>query len=119
MNDDHDCRHEHEPLSPERWHVEGGASLTSDQRAKGLEPSTFSLEGCEPGAEATEGQEVTSTLPSVCTNACTDGSESTHEQAANATFADALAMVARLPLSDDEKAEAVRRLLAEREGMKA
>ncbi|MCK4873830.1 MAG: hypothetical protein KAS72_14005 [Phycisphaerales bacterium] len=34
-----------------------------------------------------------------------------HSDAASGDFAEALAMIARLPLSDAEKAEAVRRLI--------
>jgi len=49
-----------------------------------------------------------------CTAACTDDAEAHHDKASG-TFADALAMIARLPLSDADKADAVRRLLTVKE----
>jgi len=57
-----------------------------------------------------------------CTPDCTRGRNAGDNEACGqgtaSDFAAALAMIAALPLSDEEKAEAVRRLLAERELMK-
>ena len=63
-----------------------------------------------------------------CTNACTERAEIEHggpatvagavsaggADGAGEHFAEAVAMLARLPLTDAERAEAVRRLLADR-----
>ena len=108
------------------------ARKVEGKRATGLEPATFSLEGCERRTEDVYSQELTSAPTNACTNACTDGAEIEHrgpaeavpEAAAGAVrvgdadgagghFAEAVAMLARLPLTDTERAEAVRRLLAD------
>jgi hypothetical protein len=101
------------------------------KRAKGLEPSTFSLEGTRPRTESTKSQEVMSDPTNACTSACTSGAEIEHggrAKAAPATaagtvsagdadcagehFAKAIAAVMTLPgLTDAERAELVRRLL--------
>jgi len=47
-----------------------------------------------------------------CTERCTDAADTGGAGAAGGHFAAALAMIATLPLTDAEKAEAVRRLLA-------
>ena len=47
-----------------------------------------------------------------CTERCTDATETGGADAPGGHFAAALAMIAGLPLTDAEKAEAVRRLLA-------
>ena len=60
-------------------------------------------------------------IANACTTACTRSPDSGHDDAgdtADGDFAEALAMVARLPLSDAERAEAVRRLLAQTKGDK-
>jgi hypothetical protein len=71
-----------------------------------------------------QGQEVTSDGANACTNACTESGDSVHGDSPEApadeprgdAFAEAVAMLARLPLSDTERAEAVRRLLAGADG---
>ena len=97
----------------------------------GLEPTTFSLEGTRVRTEGTQPQELTNDTETACTNACTNGTENEHggpaeappttvagaagtgnADAAGEHFAEAVAMLARLPLTDAELAEAVRRLLA-------
>ncbi|MDB5346479.1 MAG: hypothetical protein JWP89_4856 [Schlesneria sp.] len=66
--------------------------------------------------------EVASSVDSRCTTSCTSGSEKRVKTGSDAValpieaeslddFASALAMIATLPLSNSEKAEAVRRLL--------
>jgi len=78
----------------------------------GFEPTTFTLATCQHRTEAPQTQALTSATMNVCTNACTTEPDSVHEDAPDQHFADGLAMIARLPLSDAEKAQAVRRLLA-------
>ena len=82
----------------------------------GLEPSTFSLEGCEHPSQGTEEQGLADTAPDACTAACTSDPDSVHSEAADGDFTEAPVMIARLSLSDSERAEAVRRLMASREG---
>ncbi|MCC6238758.1 MAG: hypothetical protein IT448_00435 [Phycisphaerales bacterium] len=53
-----------------------------------------------------------------CTPACTPNAEMGNAGDAAADFAAAMAMIAGLPLSPADKAEAVRRLLAGQEGGK-
>lgn len=96
----------------------------------GFEPTTCGLQSREHRTEGTQPQELTSAPTNACTNACTDGVEIEHggpadgasatavgtvstggAGAAGERFAAALAMIATLPLTDAEKAEAVRRLL--------
>ena len=93
---------------------------------------TCGLQNREHRTEGTQPQELTSAPTNACTNACTDGAEIEHggpTEEATATvagavsaggadvegehFAEAVAMLARLPLTDTERAEAVRRLLAD------
>jgi hypothetical protein len=95
--------------------LNAGLRRHARKRVKGLEPSTFSLGSCEHRSEATQTQELTDDTANACTNACTSEPDSVHSDTADDapdTFAEALAMVARLPLTDAERAEAVRRLLA-------
>jgi len=88
-------------------------------REQGLEPWTHGLKGRKPRTEATQLQDVTSDGASACTNACTDSPDSGHSDAAEPAgeqtigerFAEAIVMLERLPLSDEERAEAIRRLL--------
>lgn len=89
-------------------------------RAVGLEPTPHGLKGCAPPTEATQSQAVMSGGANACTNACTDSADSGHSAAGEApdggpvghAFAEAVTMLARLPLTDAERAEAIRRLLA-------
>ena len=91
---------------------------------KGLEPSTFALRTRRHRTEGTQPQQLTSTPESACTNACTSLPESEHADGSDAgsaggphadggCFAEAVAVLMRLPLTDAEKAEAVRRMLAD------
>lgn len=78
-----------------------------DRQSEDTEFQTLKLQG------------LTESLDSACTNACTSvtesGPESTSNSPAESEFAAAMQMIASLPLSDDEKAEAIRRLLAGRD----
>jgi hypothetical protein len=86
------------------------------KRATGIEPATFSLGSGGHRTEVLQNTALTAHDADACTNACTEAAESVHSDAADRGFIEALAMVARLPLSDAERAEAVRRLLAGAEG---
>ena len=79
----------------------------------GFKPTTFTLATCEHGTEASSNQEVKDEPSNACTNACTDETKSDHANDDERDFSQALAMIAELPLTYDEKAEAVRRLLAQ------
>ena len=89
-------------------------------RALGLEPRTYGLKGREPRTEATEPQEFADDGSDACTSACTkppdeaqaDSPEAPDVGPTGDDFAEAMVMLARLPLTDAERAEAVRRLLA-------
>ena len=98
----------------------------------GIRTPKMRFQNREHRMEGTQPQELTSDPTNACTNACTNLAEIEHggpAEAAPATaagavsasdadgagerFAAALAMIATLPLADAEKAEAVRRLLAD------
>ncbi len=74
--------------------------------------------------ETTQPQGVTDAGTAACTNACTRSADSAHSEAVETVptgpvgdhFAEAVAMLTRLPLTDAERAEAVRRLLVESGG---
>ncbi len=66
---------------------------------KGLEPSTFSLEGCAPTVLSAEGTGLTDDNAGACTNACTKSTEGGHE-----TKLEALAAVL-LNLSPEQRAK--------------
>ena len=89
-------------------------STNGEMESMGLEPTTSALRTQGGRVVSGENKELASSKANACTSACTDGPDLAHDDPTGANFADALAMVARLPLSDQEKAEAVRRLLAER-----
>ena len=89
---------------------------------KGVEPSTSALRTHGSTVLSENLSEVVSTGKSRCTSGCTREPEKKRKARAIAEaqstaakgsddFAAALAMIATLPLSDEEKAEAVRRLL--------
>ena len=88
----------------------------------GIEPVTSGLQSQESRVPSGNPSEVTSSGSDVCTSVCTSELEKRRKRGADAgaqptepkppgDFAAALAMIAGLPLSDAEKAEAVRRLL--------
>ena len=93
---------------------------------RGVEPPTSALRTHESSVPSVNLSEVTATGSDGCTNGCTSETGKARRSrskagiepapaAADAStggdFAAALAMIASLPLSDAEKAEAVRRLL--------
>ena len=94
---------------------------------KGVEPSTSALRTHDSTVLSDSLSEVAATIEYRCTNGCTSET-GIHPEAASipgsapgnsigtSDFAAALAMIAGLPLSDVEKAQAVRRLLAGQEG---
>ena len=60
-------------------------------------------------------QPLTTPTANACTNACTENMETDHDggdSEIDEDFGEALKMIASLPLSKAEKAQAVRRLLA-------
>ncbi len=64
---------------------------------KGLEPSTFSLEGCAPTVLSAEDTGLTDDDTGACTTACTNSADSGHE-----TTLEALAATL-LKLSQDDR----------------
>ena len=82
------------------------------------------MTGFEPAASTSRTYEQTVSSDSLSdvaliadpqrTNERTSSSENDHGEASSGSFSAALAMIASLPLSDVEKAECVRRLMAER-----
>jgi hypothetical protein len=72
-----------------------------------------------PASNSFPGQQVTDAASDACIPDCTantrTSSGDTKSKSLNKTFTEALAMIASLPLSEAEKAEAVRRLLAGRQ----
>ena len=53
-------------------------SLGDEKRVIGLEPTTFSLEGCERRSQESQVQELAHELPTACTAACTSNAETDH-----------------------------------------
>jgi hypothetical protein len=97
-------------------------------KALGLEPRTYGLKGYGHRTEVSKKQSLTGGADRACTNACTESSDSGRSRTVEATdttapgaaagdhFAAAVAMLNRLPLTDAERAEAVRRLMAGQSG---
>ena len=93
---------------------------------RGLEPLTFGFGGRHSMVPSGNLSEVTATADSHCTSGCTSEPEKARRsrlevgadaapadavESSEGDFAKALLMIASLPLSDADKAEAVRRLL--------
>lgn len=78
----------------------------------GIEPTTSALRTQGRSVPTLENKALANGTPSACTAACTDKPQNEH----GSRFADALLMLTRLPLTDAERAEAVRRLLAASSG---
>ena len=87
----------------------------SNRQPPGCKPENIQF---QPDTE----QALTTPDNSDCTSACTKIAKPTHDHPEVTTpkddFAAALAMIATLPLTDAEKAEVIRQLLANREGGK-
>jgi len=86
---------------------------------KGLEPSTSALRTHGTQVLSEEATTVTTTVRSASANASPkrpkNGAETAPDSLPENDFAAAMQMIAGLPLSDEEKAEAIRRLLAGRD----
>ena len=93
--------------NPEKSSLNQLLSTAVVMTGEGFEPSTHGLKGRGPEFQATSKQVVTGVETNACSNACSNLPESTQ----GGTFGEALAMISRLPLSDADKADAVRRLL--------
>jgi hypothetical protein len=81
----------------------------------GLEPATFTLARIKPTITSDAKTAFTDSAQPDCTPDCTSDARTGNTSPpsdGDGGFAVALAMLAALPLSDAEKAEAVRRLLA-------
>ncbi|MFH1497946.1 MAG: hypothetical protein ABII82_08990, partial [Verrucomicrobiota bacterium] len=85
-----------------------GDSSAERMRVQGLEPWTHGLKGRRTRTQPTQSQEVTSAPANACTTACTKPADSLHSDGHSEAaptgehFADAVAILARLPLSDAE-----------------
>jgi hypothetical protein len=90
---------------PKAGHIFGG------KRVKGIEPSTFSLGSCGPEFEGTATSTVTddaaTTMRSACPEPCPD--EGNMDQTAD--LVRVLSMLAELPLPDEVKVAALRKIL--------
>ena len=98
-----------------------GSQSTSDHErasigATGFEPATSWTQTSDQTVVSAGNTALTNARPSDCIPDCTrdmtTGNDGACRQGSQPDFAAALAMIARLPLSDAEKAEAVRHLLA-------
>ena len=108
----------------------GFANEAFSVERKGVEPSTSALRTQRPTHTTQSLQRVVATPNSCCTTGCTNSPENDHGETVSGSvssraeslpiktdsFSAALAMIASLPLSDAEKADAVRRLMAEQAG---
>ena len=72
----------------------------------------------ESNSKGRKNQVLTVSSASACTNACTGNADEHFGAAIDADFGETLKMIALLPLTKAEKAEAVRRLLASNGGRK-
>ncbi len=101
------------------------ANKAFDVSSIGIEPTTFGFGGRGQQVPSDSLSEVASIADPQRTNERTSSPENDHGEAVQDSlpikgdsFSAALAMIASLPLSDAEKAEAVRRLMAERASSK-
>ena len=121
------------------FEVPSRLTIVGQLRAQGLEPWTHGLKGKRTRVQGTQSQALTSDGAPVCCPVCSADTENRRAELVNAgpehvagtssptqsagaadtgnepggTLAAALAMIAGLPLTPAEKADAVRRLLAE------
>jgi len=72
----------------------------------GIEPATPSLQSYEHSTEVLQSQELAEQQTVACTTACTNNQNENPDD-----FAKALLMLARLPLTDAERVDALRRIL--------
>ena len=99
----------------------------------GFEPGLSDSESLDTSSDSVTDQEVALSANSGCTTGCTNLPENEHGEVSGGlvaitaeslpikadSFSAALAMIASLPLSDAEKVDAVRRLMAEQTGRQA
>ncbi|MGE5612531.1 MAG: hypothetical protein ACM359_25000 [Bacillota bacterium] len=90
----------------------------SQERVMGLEPTTFTLARSKLTNASAAIKGLTFSIKRDCTSDCTSNTKTISRQCqgdGTATdFTEALAMIVRLPLSESEKAEALRQLLAQK-----
>jgi hypothetical protein len=95
---------------------EGLSDRASGMETKGFEPSTSALRTHETVVLSEDLSEVTATAakvrPCVCPEGYKDDDATIENSEPESDFTAAVLMIASLPLSDTEKAEAVRNLLA-------
>ena len=93
---------------------DGLHSAPSDQsgkRVKGIEPSTFSLGSCAPEFESTATSTVTDDAAATMRNACPTPRPKATQSGHDSQFVAALSMLAELPLPDEVKVAALRKIL--------
>ncbi len=98
------------------WGLWAGAPLLKQvhqimKRVKGLEPSTFSLGSCAPEFEATDAPPVTGAAPATMRSACPTPRPKATQSGYDSQFVAALSMLAELPLPDEVKVAALRKIL--------
>ena len=93
-------------LTSRNFAVSGGTH--ADRRRDAIDPQSGGI-----GFEADANTQPMNTDTDACTNACTSETHLEHADNNEHNFSQALAMIAELPLTYDEKAKAVRRLLAQ------
>ena len=87
-------------------------SEACEERLMGIEPTPEAWEASVNAAQLTATSNVVKSDLPACTAACTSSTESGVELYPDGGFAAAVLAIMALPLTDDEKAEALRRLLA-------
>ena len=85
-------------------------ATTVAKRAKGLEPSTFSLEGCESTAQTPRDQGGRDDDSKAWAGSCTDNCRDATSPVTTASLLRLLNFIERLPLDDSEKCTVIRRL---------
>ena len=76
-----------------------------------FKPATFSLEGCAPEFEATDAPLVTGVAPATMRSACPKPRPKATQSGHDSQFVAALSMLAELPLPDEVKVAALRKIL--------
>jgi hypothetical protein len=87
------------------------AQRNASKRVKGIEPSTFSLGSCAPEFEATDAPLVTGAAPATMRNACPTPRPKATQSGHDSQLVAALSMLAELPLPDEVKVAALRKLM--------
>ena len=84
----------------------------------GFEPATSRPPVQKPSVVSIDNRTLKHDQTSACIPDCTPSTKTSNAGPASNDFSDALKMIASLPLSKAEKAEAVRRLLAVHKGIR-